>query len=248
MRVTGGAWFGFGTDSDLALETTLITNNRAACCFASGYGAQLLSNATLTCADTDSGENRGDCCYNNQYSNGTNCVTCQQGTNCSVVGTSLATQLLVKGYWRASTTSTDVRPCWFSKACTGNSSTTTAAAAGMPSDCATTISTDDSAFRSDKSSSTINSADIVDGVGCDDNTMSSLIGAIDPQLDDTTYCAQGYKGACKYHCQFIILYVGTVLHAAYTLRNMCRVYLILSRYYTTLHYNTIDIHRLCSMC
>jgi hypothetical protein len=62
LSVTGGAWFGFGTDSDIALETTIITNNSAACCFASGYGAQLPSNATLTCADTDSGENRGDCC------------------------------------------------------------------------------------------------------------------------------------------------------------------------------------------
>jgi hypothetical protein len=197
MSVTGGAWFGFGIDSDVAHETTLITNNRAACCFASGYGAQLPSNTTLTCADTDSGENRGNCCYNNQYSNGTNCVTCQQGTNCSAVGTSLATQSLVKGYWRASTTSTDVRPCWFAKACTGNNSTTAAAAADTPSDCVTTISTASSAFRTDVSSSTINSADVVDGNGCDDNTISSLISASDTQLDDTTYCAQGYKGPCK---------------------------------------------------
>jgi hypothetical protein len=197
MSVTGGAWFGFGTDSEIALETTLITNNSAACCYASGYGAQLPSNTTLTCADTDSGENRGDCCYNNQYSNKTSCVTCQQGTNCSVVGTSLATQSLVKGYWRASPTSTDVRPCWFAKACSGNGSTTTAAAADIPSDCATTITTDNSAFRSDKSSFTSTSADIADGDGCDDNTVSSLISASDTQLDDTTYCAQGYKGPCK---------------------------------------------------
>jgi hypothetical protein len=26
----------------------------------------------------------------------------------------------VSGYWRASATSTDVRPCWFADACAGN--------------------------------------------------------------------------------------------------------------------------------
>jgi hypothetical protein len=86
----------------------------------------------------NAGENRGDCCYGNQYSNGISCVTCMAGANCSTIGTSLATQSLVKGYWRASITSTDVRQCWFPEACT-SSSNTSAAAADVPSDCTTTI-------------------------------------------------------------------------------------------------------------
>jgi hypothetical protein len=165
QTVTGGAWFGFGTNSTVELETTLIANNKAACCFASGYGAQLPSNTTLTCADTDSGENRGDCCYNNQYSNGTSCVICEQGTNCSAIGTSLATQSLVKGYWRASTTSTDVRPCWFADACMSNSNN--------------------------------NSTNSTAGADNTTTTSTSSIVSI-TQVDDTTYCAQGYKGPCKY--------------------------------------------------
>jgi hypothetical protein len=98
---------------------TQITHNSAACCYASGYRSKLRSNAisTLTCADTDSGENRGDCCYGIQYSNGQSCEACEVGTDCSIIGTSLATVSLVAGYWRASTASTDVRPCWFADAC-----------------------------------------------------------------------------------------------------------------------------------
>eukprot|EP00953_Heterococcus_sp_UTEX-ZZ885_P035939 18536-Heterococcus_DN1.PRE.5 len=166
VAVTGGAWFGFGTEPDIALETTLITNSSAACCFASGYGAQLPSNTTLTCSDTDSGENRGDCCYNSQYSDGTRCVTCKVGTDCSVVGTSLATQSLVHGYWRAATTSTDVRPCWFADACTGN--------------------------RNENSSNSTSGADTTT------TSTSSIVRGI-TQVDDATYCAQGYKGPCEHY-------------------------------------------------
>jgi hypothetical protein len=167
LSVTGGAWLGFGTKSNLAPATTLNTNNNATCCYASGYGARLPSNTTLTCADTDSGENRGDCCYNNQYSNGTSCVTCKQGTHCSVIGTSLATQSLIDGYWRASPTSTDVRPCWFADACTGNS-------------------------NKNSSNST---------TGADTTTLTSTSSIVRgfTQVDDTTYCVQGYKGPCEYY-------------------------------------------------
>jgi predicted outer membrane repeat protein len=56
---SGGAWFGFGVDS---LETTAsvtaqMFNNTAGCCYASGYGSTLQSNASTsaTCSDTDTG-------------------------------------------------------------------------------------------------------------------------------------------------------------------------------------------------
>jgi hypothetical protein len=57
---SGGAWFGFGADQQ-AFQTddfAIITNNNAACCYASGYGSALQSNSTSTgrtCADLDSG-------------------------------------------------------------------------------------------------------------------------------------------------------------------------------------------------
>jgi hypothetical protein len=54
--VTGGAWFGFGYDQEVYLAYTVVTSNSASCCYARGAGARLLSNATLTCADTDSGQ------------------------------------------------------------------------------------------------------------------------------------------------------------------------------------------------
>jgi hypothetical protein len=133
------------------------------------------------------GENRGDCCYGNQYSNGISCVTCEAGTDCSTIGTSLATQSLLTGYWRASTISTDVRPCWFAHACAGNSNTT-AARTDTSRECTTITASND----------VPSNIPISDGVGCKDTTATStnMIASI-TQVDDTTYCAQGYKGPCK---------------------------------------------------
>jgi hypothetical protein len=147
----------------------------------------------------NAGENRGDCCYGNQYSNGISCVTCMAGANCSTIGTSLATQSLVKGYWRASITSTDVRQCWFPEACT-SSSNTSAAAADVPSDCTTTILPD--SFTSSGTTSIL----ISDSVGCNDTDTAASISAFTLQIEDTTYCTQGYKGPCKCTRHYTTLY------------------------------------------
>jgi hypothetical protein len=197
LSVSGGGIFDFGQAYYYRLNATLITNNSAACCYASGYGSRILSNeSTLTCSDTDIGENRGDCCYGNQYSNGESCVTCEAGTDCSVIGTSLATQSLLTGYWRASLTSTDVRPCWFANACISNSNSTSVTATGSKN-CSTTL-------RVGSTMSSMSSDNILfeESDGCDDvtttATSASSIVSI-KQVEDTTYCAQGYEGPCKYY-------------------------------------------------
>eukprot|EP00953_Heterococcus_sp_UTEX-ZZ885_P021340 11904-Heterococcus_DN1.PRE.1 len=204
---SGGGWFGFGKDQVLKLNATRITNNSAACCYASGYGSKLTSNATLTCADTDSGENRGDCCYSNQYSNGESCVTCEQGTDCSVIGTSLATQSLIDGYWRASTTSTDVRPCWFTDACRSRNNSSSATSTGSKN-CSTTL-------RVSSTMSSISSDNILfeDSDGCNDTTTTSPTSTVSvTRVDDTMYCAQGYKGPLLFK-----YYYATILHYTTTL-------------------------------
>jgi hypothetical protein len=140
------------------------------------------------------GENGSDCCYGNQYSNGESCVTCEAGTDCSVIGTTLATQSLVKGYWRASTASTDVRPCWFANACTGNSSSS-AAETDTSRDCTTTTASN--AVPSSSDSSVL----ISDGSGCNDTTTASISAT---SAASTTYCTQGYKGPCTYTVHYIV--------------------------------------------
>jgi hypothetical protein len=67
--------------------------------------------------DTDTGENKGDCCYGNQYSDGTSCKQCPEGADCSTVGSTLATLSMALGFWRASQATTDVRACWLAEAC-----------------------------------------------------------------------------------------------------------------------------------
>jgi hypothetical protein len=197
LSVTGGGWFGFGKDQYLRMNATLISDNSAACCYASGYGSQLLAsnNTTLTCADTDSGENRGDCCYNSQYSNGESCASCETGTDCSVIGTSLATQSLVIGYWRASTTSTDVRPCWFADACMANSNrpANTTVITASNKDCGTTV-----AVSSSRSSASSDNILFEESDDCNDTSPSTSNASV-TQVDTTTYCAEGYKGPCKYY-------------------------------------------------
>eukprot|EP00953_Heterococcus_sp_UTEX-ZZ885_P007030 4284-Heterococcus_DN1.PRE.2 len=176
---SGGGWFGFGKDQVLKLNATQITNNSAACCFASVYGSKLTSNATstLTCADTDSGENRA----------------CDPGTDCSTIGTSLATPSLVAGYWRASTTSTDVRPCWFADACmtnyeNGSESTSSTSTSSKTIGATVSVST----TMSSSSSITLLFQESDD---CNDTTATSTtILASIARVDDATYCAQGYKG------------------------------------------------------
>jgi hypothetical protein len=197
LSVTGGGWFGFGTDPPLQLESTLLKDNTASCCYAIGYGSKLLSNAssTLTCADADSGENQANCCYGTQYSDGSSCVTCEEGTDCSVIGTSLATQSLVSGYWRASSTSTDVRPCWFADACSGNTNATQATY-GIANDCTTT-----SSYSRYNSSEFSNGDNILveDSEGCGDIADTSTATSSITQVDVSTYCASGYRGPCEYY-------------------------------------------------
>jgi hypothetical protein len=121
--------FGFGLNQTLTLINAQFTNNTAACCYTSGYGSKLHDNATAaaTCTDADTGENRGDCCYDGQYSDGTRCIACIAGADCSIVGSTLATLPLTAGFWRASDATTDVRECWLAAACVGTVHDTTAA-------------------------------------------------------------------------------------------------------------------------
>jgi hypothetical protein len=117
---SGAAWFGFGSQAVYIDSTTKFDNNTASCCYASGYGSALLGSTSATCTDTDTGEGASDCCNDEQYSNGVQCVPCLEGADCSVVGSTLASQALVPGYWRLSTNTTDVRKCWVPEACVGN--------------------------------------------------------------------------------------------------------------------------------
>jgi hypothetical protein len=110
--------FGFGYDNKLELVNSQFSDNNASCCYTFGYGSKLQSNVDdATCVDVDSGENKGNCCYGTQYSNGTDCEPCPKGANCSTVGSTLATMSMKPGFWRASSTTTDVRDCWLAEAC-----------------------------------------------------------------------------------------------------------------------------------
>jgi hypothetical protein len=136
----------------------------------------------------------GDCCDGNQYSNGTSCVLCKLGTDCSIVGTTLATQSLLKGYWRASNTSKDVRPCWVPAACTG-STTAGGVYDDTSTDCATTtIKTSNFSFTT--SDIQANTIPIEDGVGCNGTSISSTSTNIS-YVEGATYCTEGYEGPCK---------------------------------------------------
>jgi hypothetical protein len=159
----------------------------------------LQDNTTITCADVDSGENRGDCCYTNQYSDGQKCVSCEVGTDCTVLGTSLATQALTAGYWRASSTSTDVRPCWFVDACAGNSDASRSSTI-VSQNCSATAYP--SSLSGDTTSSSVSADNILveDSLGCNDTAITTRTASIG-QIDVATYCASGYKGPCKlYYC------------------------------------------------
>jgi hypothetical protein len=54
--LTGGGWFGFESKQNLTLNNTEFIDNESSCCYAKGYGYNLLSNATTTCQDTDTGD------------------------------------------------------------------------------------------------------------------------------------------------------------------------------------------------
>jgi hypothetical protein len=54
--VKGGGWFGVQSDLLPVLNNTKFIDNESSCCYASGYGYNLLSNATTTCQDTDAGD------------------------------------------------------------------------------------------------------------------------------------------------------------------------------------------------
>ena len=125
-KQSGGAWFGFGNSQQLSLDdSTSFSGNQASCCYAAGYGSKvpIANGSNQTCADTDSGEGGSDCCYDTQYSDGKKCVPCLEGGDCTTVGSSLATQSLKSGRWRASQDTTDIRKCWVKHACTGGGST-----------------------------------------------------------------------------------------------------------------------------
>jgi hypothetical protein len=128
------------------------------------------------------------------------------GADCSVIGTSLATQAMLPGYWRASSTSTDVRQCWLATACTGNTDAvdTTATSDG---------STENISSRDDNVTTTVESSSSeawVSGLTTsttsqsngaptlvDDNTSTSSTTKGVLQSDSNVYCAAGYKGPCK---------------------------------------------------
>jgi predicted outer membrane repeat protein len=122
---SGAAWFGFGSDASMTHNNTLFRDNTASCCYANGYGSKLQTDAgdsSNTCTDTDSGRGGADCCYGTQYTNGNSCEVCLRGADCSILGSSLASQSLTIGFWRASDSTTDVRECWLKSACNGSSS------------------------------------------------------------------------------------------------------------------------------
>jgi hypothetical protein len=126
------AFFGYGSNDAFTLGSLHFAHNNASCCYTTGYGSSLqTTNAnTTTCADVDTGDTRSDCCNDKQYSDGMNRQTCLRGADCSVTGTTLATLSMTAGYWRASDSTTDVRDCWFVKACAGtNNGTVTAVTA-----------------------------------------------------------------------------------------------------------------------
>jgi hypothetical protein len=125
---SGSAWFGFGTTPGVTAVTqnSSFVNGRSSCCYASGYGYNVENtvsgtasdNSYRTCADTDSGVGGADCCYSKkQYRDGTNCLDCIDGADCSAVGSSVATQALKAGFWRNSNLTTDIRACKFAAAC-----------------------------------------------------------------------------------------------------------------------------------
>jgi hypothetical protein len=120
------------------------------------------------------GKGGSDCCYNTQYSDGSSCIPCIDGVNCSTIGTNIATQVLDIGCWRASTNTTDVRKCWLPAAC---NNTATIAAINSTSN-ATILST---------TSSVSSSAAVV-----------SVLSGSNP------YCTPGYKRPCEYdYCNFL---------------------------------------------
>jgi predicted outer membrane repeat protein len=121
----GAAWFGFGLNQSLHYFNTSFHNSVAACCYADGYGNSLQSSTEaqadpLTCSDTDSGQGGDNCCSGNQYSDGAQCLPCLHGGDCSTVGSSLISQRLQPGYWRAAVDTNDVRECWYAAACGGD--------------------------------------------------------------------------------------------------------------------------------
>jgi hypothetical protein len=67
-------------------------------------------------------------CYGTQYSDSKlkACVSCLPGADCSILGSSLTSQTLQPGYWRAVLNTTDVRKCWVAKACIGDTNRTAA--------------------------------------------------------------------------------------------------------------------------
>eukprot|EP00953_Heterococcus_sp_UTEX-ZZ885_P028221 15059-Heterococcus_DN1.PRE.2 len=129
--VSGGCWFGVGVGSSIDLQNTTFGSNSATCCYSNGYGYALSSSASLsavqTCTDTDSitGESSATCCSQLEYSTGSSCEACLEGADCSALGSTLQTQKLLPGFWRSSTNTTDIRPCWYEPACSGSGSNVT---------------------------------------------------------------------------------------------------------------------------
>jgi hypothetical protein len=127
---SGASWFSFGNDqSTVTVASSTFVNGTAKCCYAAGYGNQLLANAALTatnagmtCADVDSGGGGASCCFSGkQYTDGKDCLPCINGGSCSAVGSTLAVLKLKPGYWRASSSTSDTRNCWLAAACAGDS-------------------------------------------------------------------------------------------------------------------------------
>ena len=69
----------------------------------------------------DIGSNSSDLCICeiNFYNDGSNCITCTTGMDCSTKGVTLEELTLSEGYWRHSANTTDIRYCPKEKLCLG---------------------------------------------------------------------------------------------------------------------------------
>jgi hypothetical protein len=153
--------------------------------------------------DIDTGENKGDCCYNNQYNNGTNCNSCPEGADCSVVGTTLATLSMTPGYWRASQATTDVRDCWLAEAC-GNVTKNDTAPARRTTDTTASVvqANNDNKYCTDGYKGPCKYMDILTQLmfASTLTVMYMLCHCMYHTPTDCAVCASGYSKSIGYEC------------------------------------------------
>jgi hypothetical protein len=100
---------------------TSFQQNTAVCCYAQGIGSAVTTIMhDSSCQDIDSGGERGaECCVNGQYTNGQQCITCNNKYNCEALGTTTATLPLKPGYWRVNLQTQSILDCFEQSACSG---------------------------------------------------------------------------------------------------------------------------------